>query len=266
MKFNMKFNMKGIMVNDMDINVDFQLTSVGELKMIYEVLVKSGHYDINVENKFKELIKKLCDGNVNNYVLGKIFSKNKVAPITLYDNVDAKKDASTFRRSVENWESSINRSPRFITKLNSGQKDYRMQLIDVLLYLEAYNASSYDKISGFNGILEGFGVEPLYHLDFFDFCVLVAIKLEEESGATAYDVFRTLYTDKKLEQIAGSDVSGDGEFTKEIEGDFNKICNIGKISDVINKNGSFKSFTNVKSAYHFVKKYANEFGRSFGLY
>ena len=158
-------------------------------------------------------------------------------------------EVDTFARNARNWLKDRN-LPACVKNLE------RKKYLDLLLFLGVHKRHGKKKLAGFNNDIGMLGLEKLYILDYFDFCVAVSLLLEDKKGINAYTTFRTLYNDKELEKKSnsgGADLNG--QFTQDIARDFEKIETIRSQADA--ENGA----SDVMSAYKFVSKYAHEFGR-----
>ncbi len=158
-------------------------------------------------------------------------------------------EVDTFARNVRNWLKDRN-LPACVRNLE------RKKYLDLLLFLGIHKRHGKKKLVGFNNDIGMLGLEKLYVLDYFDFCVAVSLLLEDKKGINAYTTFRALYSDETLEKVSssgGADLNG--QFTQDIARDFEKIETLGSSLDIQNSTG------NIMSAYKFVSTYAHEFGR-----
>ena len=225
-------------------------------------------YKYREDNNFYETRRKEAFVDIINKRLGNYNSLSKWCREMVEENgglpmLYKTKNEDGFRRTLSNWKSGID-LPVFVRNLYSEELKngytYRNEYIDMLLYFGAYVDGETVSLSIFNKVLSNQGMERLYELDYFDFCVAASIEIERKTGENAYRTFRKLLNDEKLKTIALNDLVGKGVYTRVIEDDFRKISSIGSITDVY-ENGKRKSFKGVDTVYKFVARYAKEFGR-----
>ena len=209
----------------------------------FQKMMQENGFEKNKIEYFKSMVDKAVgNGSVSSNVANLYMANGGEAILN-----DASLD--TFARNVRNWLNSRS-LPSCVKNLE------RKKYLDLLLFLGIHKRHTKKKLAGFNNDIGMLGLEKLYILDYFDFCVAVSILLEDKKGINAYTTFRKLYNDVELENVSNSGgVDLNGQFTQDIARDFEKIETIGSISDT--KDGAY----NVMSAYKFVSKYAHEFGR-----
>ena len=166
-----------------------------QIKAEHDLRIRTNYYQNKKLELFRETIITLCDKNVNEFADN--LYKEYQLPITIKTTKDS------FRKSLNNWKNGKG-CPPFIKNLHKKEVakgiDNRAKCIDLLLYLGVHKTFKKNKLDGFNSVLKSFGLEPLYELDFFDFCVAVGIYLEEKKGETAYEIFRQLYHNRTTDR------------------------------------------------------------------
>ena len=243
--------------------IELKKMSIGEIKAVYNQLKTTDYYEEARKNAFSEFItdkaKKETDGNISKW-RDKLLNEKKeneededLLP-ALY-----KTTRDSLRRNLANWKNGEN-FPVFVRNLCEDDRS-RNEYLDMLLYLDAHRDGNEVSIEIFNEVALKHGMEPLYVLDFVNFCIAIAIKIESKTGKNAYRTYCELLNDKQLEKVVKSRIAGKGQVTSVIQQDFDSIEEIGNINEVT-KNGDIAAYQSVTtSVYKFAAKYAAEFGR-----
>ncbi len=213
--------------------------SVDRARKTYQMLIQADEFSKNKQEYFKSLVSDaIGEISVRRFVSNLYSANGGKAMLN-----DASED--TFGRNIRNWINGESVPP---CVRNLERKKY----LDLLLFLGIHRRHEKNRIEGFNNDIGILGLEKLYELDFFDFCVSVSIMLEEKNGVNAYVIFRQLCNDSELEKIANeTGAESSGTFTKAIKRDFDEIEAIGTKDDDKSK----------KTVYRFVSQYAMDFGR-----
>ncbi|MBQ4511143.1 MAG: hypothetical protein II984_10475 [Clostridia bacterium] len=213
--------------------------SVEKARKVYQELLQSNEYEINKQEYFKSLIIDAIGELSARKFVSDLYKKNGGKAIFNSASEDS------FGRNIRNWINGESMPP-FVRNLE------RKKYLDLLLFLGIHRRHRENRIECFNNDIGILGLEKLYELDFFDFCVSVSIMLEEKTGENAYVIFRQLCNDSELEKIANeTGAESSGTFTRAIRNDFNSIEAIGSKDDDKSK----------KTVYRFVSQYALDFGR-----
>lgn len=239
-------------------NVDFSRMTIQEARDLYAQLENSEYYTTAREEEFVRIIKQKSSEAANFSKWCKAMNLENDGLPLLYKTTE-----ESFRRTLTNWREGKN-LPVFVRNLYKEEGEgytNRNIYLDMLLYLGAHKEDGVASIEIFNKVIKRHGMERLYEMDYFDFCIAVSICLENKTGESAYKTYRSLLNDKVLKTTASFQITGEGIYTKVIENDFKQIERVGSLDEIC-KNGKLVTVRGTTdSAYKFVAKYAREFGR-----
>lgn len=215
--------------------------SVAQISKEYRSRENANYYEERNLKAFQSLVEKSIGTKTVNGFVGELYEQNGGAPI--FSNTGA----ASFRKNVSNWKNGSS-FPPFVRNFE------RQKYVDTLLFLGIHKGES-SPLEYFDEQISRLGLEKLYILNHFDFCVAVALLLEEKTGINAYTTFRQMYNDNQLrEECDLPSKKPTKQFTRDFYQDFYNIEKIGEKSNT--------KITKVTSAYDYAQKYAHDFGRS----
>ena len=218
--------------------------STGEIGKEYADRIANNYYEEMNLKRFQGLVELAIGENSVNGFVNELYEENGGAPIF------SDTGAASFRKNVSNWKNGTS-FPPFVRNFE------RQKYVDTLLFLGIHKGQK-NALEFFDEKISQLGLERLYILNWFDFCVATSLLLEEKNGVNAYTTFRQMYSDKSLESLSQlPNKKPSKQFTHTFYEDFYSIERIGNISDKENLQCGATD-----SAYKYVAKYGNDFGRS----
>lgn len=218
--------------------------SLEEIKNEYSKRVAEGYYENKHSQKFQQCILDCIKDKSINSAVTELFAKNGGAP--MFENVSM----DSFRRKMSNWKNGTN-FPNYVQNLE------REKYLDMLLYLGIHEDKP-NPLAYFNREINSLGLEALYIVNYFDFCVAVSIQIGQKQNKNSYQIFRELYNDNQLRALSEKpQKESNYDFTCFYNDDFRSIDSIGNINDI-----DCDYDAPVTTAYQFVSKNSDEFGRS----
>ncbi len=217
--------------------------SIDEIKSEYSKRVNESYYEAKHSKKFQQHVINCIKNGSMNATVNELFSKNGGAPI--FENISQ----DSFRRKMSNWKNGQN-FPNYVHNLD------RMPYIDILLYIGIQEEKP-EPLAYFNRALNELGLESLYVINYFDFCIAAAILIGHKNKQNSYQIFRQLYNDNQLKALSEKPQKiRNYDFTCFYNDDFRSINSIGSIDEID------YDMDNVTTAYQFVNKNSDEFGRN----